>query len=189
MGLTYSRDGMARPLQILNDMLQEIRNSVFHPDCTRSGRLVRSNIQSEGSLGNQKAQETAVKVEDSDEDDELNAWDLIPSSEPQNLPSAIPDESEHEINDACTETSSSECSDGSSAESPFEHTGTRMFEPPRAPEGFTLWQHSKSKILHLVDHRFPNVFACGRRPGAFHTSQGLNPRWDTGICWKCFKNK
>ena len=50
-----------------------------------------------GSLGNQKAQEAAVRVENSDEDDELNAWVLIPSSEPHNLPSAIPDEPEHEI--------------------------------------------------------------------------------------------
>ena len=35
----------------------------------------------------------------------------------------------------------------------------------------------------------PNVFECGRRPGAFHTDRNAHPRWDTGIYWKCFKKK
>ena len=41
MGLTYSRDAMARPLSILGDMLNEIQKGVFRPDCTRSGRLIK----------------------------------------------------------------------------------------------------------------------------------------------------
>ena len=68
-------------------------------------------------------------------------------------------------------------------------TEETVFEPPKAPPGYELWQHTKSKILHLVDHRFPSSFECGRKPGAFHTNRGVNPRWDTGICWRCFKHK
>ena len=103
--------------------------------------------------------------------------------------SEIPDEQTLEINDACTETSSSETSDDATGEGSFENRGNRVFEPPKAPPGYELWQHTKSKILHLTDHRFPNVFECGRTPGAFHTNQGVHPRWDTGICWRCFKHK
>jgi len=35
----------------------------------------------------------------------------------------------------------------------------------------------------------PNVFECGRRPGAFLTDRNAHPRWDTGIYWKCFKKR
>ena len=41
-GLTYSRDGMARPLEILGNVLEEIRNGLHFPDCTRSGRLYKT---------------------------------------------------------------------------------------------------------------------------------------------------
>jgi hypothetical protein len=188
MGLTYSRDGMARPLQILSDMLTEIRKGTFRPDCTRSGRLVVESNKKPGQIVPGSRDDT-VKVESSDDEQALNAWDLIPMPQQCSLPLDIPVESENEVNDACTETSSSEQSDDGSSEPAFEKKGSRTFAPPVAPEGCTLWQHTKSKILHLTDYKTPHVFECGRRPGAFHTCQGVNPRWDTGICWKCFKNK
>jgi hypothetical protein len=188
MGLTYSRDGMARPLQILNTMLSEIREKTFRPDHTRSGRLLKdvTGVSSKPATGTTAA---AVKVEISDDEGEVNVWDLIPSVQKVDLPQEIPVESEQEINDACTETSCSDISSGEDAEPRFESAGVKTFEPPKAPEGYTMWQHTKSKILHLTDHRTPNVFECGRKPGAFHTHKGVNPRWDTGICWKCFKHK
>ena len=130
----------------------------------------------------------AVKIESSGDESELNAWDLIPWQEESVLPSDIPVESDHDVNDACTETSNSDMSDGGEDETVFESRGKRVFEPPRAPQGFTLWQHTKSKILHLIDDKFPSSFVCGRKPGTFYTCQGLNPRWDTGICWRCFRN-
>ena len=39
MAMTYSRDSAARPLAILAQVLTEIREGTFDPDCTRSGRL------------------------------------------------------------------------------------------------------------------------------------------------------
>ena len=60
------------------------------------------------------------------------------------------------------------------------------FVPPTAPEGFHMWQHKKSRILHLMDDHSRIVFACGRSSGPFHTKEGLNPRYDTPICWSCF---
>eukprot|EP00435_Cladocopium_sp_Y103_P075669 s366_g62.t1 len=80
MGLTYSRDGMARPLQILNNMLEEIRNGQYFPDCTRSGRLVKpGNALSSSDLQGSK-QDSIVKVEISDDETEPNVWDLSASA-------------------------------------------------------------------------------------------------------------
>ena len=183
MGLTYSRNGMARPLQILNDMLAEIRNGTFRPDCTRSGRLTVGDTGT-ASSSVRGAKADAIKVESSDEEVELNAWDLITMPQPSQLPRDAPLEPEHEVNDACTETSSSDLSCGESAEPAFESKGNKTFSPPVAPQGYT-----KSKILHLVNYKAPNIFECGRKPGALHTCSGVNPRWDTGICWRCFKHK
>ena len=130
-----------------------------------------------------------MKIEISDDEGELNVWELLPTADVETLPRCIPDDCEHEVNDACTETSDSEDSDGGAGEDGFQTQGRRTFEPPKAPVGFTMWQHSKSKILHWSDYKFPNTFECGRKPGPFHTKEGLNPRWDTGICWRCFKNR
>ena len=192
MGLTCSRDGMARPLQILMNMLEEIRKGTFLPDCTRSGRLVRPEGNKVTEHG-QELKQGVVKVEISDDEGELNVWDLIPESHVQQkqvvLPESIPETCEEELNDACTETSSSDMSEPEIDASTFENSGRRTFAPPTAPPGFTMWQHTKSKILHLCDYKTPGVFECGRKPGAFHTCDGLNPRWDSGICWKCFKNR
>ena len=37
--LVYSRDAVARPLALLSHVLKEIREGIFEPDNTRSGRL------------------------------------------------------------------------------------------------------------------------------------------------------
>ena len=190
MGLTYSRDGMARPLQILGNMLEEIRKGLYFPDNTRSGRLVTQSAKQKPSITVEQVDEQVVKVESSDEEAELDAWQLLgDASRSEPLPAVIPESCEDEINDACTETSSSDVSEPEEDTSGFQKTGNRTFEPPVAPPGYTMWQHTKSKILHLEDYRTPNVFECGRRPGAFHTKDGLRPRWDTGICWRCFKHR
>ena len=39
MALVYSRDAVARPLAVLSHVLKEIREGIFEPDNTRSGRL------------------------------------------------------------------------------------------------------------------------------------------------------
>ena len=74
MGLTYSRDGMARPLQILSDMLNEIRGGTFLPDQTRSGRLVQHGAQPQRALASGTGQSDVVKVEISDDESDIDAW-------------------------------------------------------------------------------------------------------------------
>jgi hypothetical protein len=169
-------------------MLSEIQKGVFRPDCTRSGRLIKETSGAVASASG-LVRDSTVKVESSDDEVDLNVWSLIPATQNENLPENIPSDSDQEVNDACTETSSSDVSDSEVTEPGFESKGRRTFEPPSAPEGFKLWQHTKSKILHLTCYKTPNVFECGRRPGAFHTCAKVIPKWDTGICWRCFRNK
>ena len=84
MGLTYSRDGMARPLQILGDMLFEIRSGIYFPDSTRSGRLVKSGLERSHAVETSEKVTQQVKIEISDEEGEIDPWQLLdaaPSSE------------------------------------------------------------------------------------------------------------
>ena len=139
MGLTCSRDGMARPLQILGEMLSEIREGTYMPDCTRSGRLVKKADTGGGLAVSLESTQDATKIEISDDEGELNVWELIQTAaraEPTKaLPEVIPENCETEINDACTETSSSDVSETEEADTSFEDTGRKTFEPPTAPEG------------------------------------------------------
>ena len=84
---------MARPLQILSDMLAEIRKGTFRPDCTRSGRIVVEANKEPGQIVPANRDDT-VKVENSDDEQDLNAWGLIPMPQQCSLPRDIPAESE-----------------------------------------------------------------------------------------------
>ena len=56
--LTYSRDGAARPLAILESLVAEIASGAFKPDSTRSGRL--REVQSSNTVN-------VIKIEDEDD--------------------------------------------------------------------------------------------------------------------------
>ena len=93
MCLTRSRNGMARHLQILSDMLTEMRKGIFKLDYTRSGRLVVEANKKPEQVAPASRDDT-VKVESGDGEQDLNAWDLIPISQQCSLPPATPVESE-----------------------------------------------------------------------------------------------
>ena len=56
--LTYSRDGAARPLAILESLVAEIASGAFKPDSTCSGRL--REVQSSNTVN-------VIKIEDEDD--------------------------------------------------------------------------------------------------------------------------
>ena len=105
------------------------------------------------------------------------------------LTKVIPVDSDHNLIDACTETSSSEMACYAQSVPAFESKGTAPLEQPAAQRVMKCGNVPSRRFLHLVHFKTSNVFECGRRPGAFHTDRNVNPRWDTGICWKCFKHK
>ena len=156
MGLTYSRDGAAASLMALEQMLCEINTGLYSPDETRSGR-----IRTQPEIA------TSAVIEVKDE--ALDSEQVHAAS--------------HDVNE--TDESSYSSSTGDSAEEDdYEPRGdgTKMFSVPEAPEGFVLWQHSKSRVLHLMADNYFRVFVCGRVAGEFHVNSGLTPRYDTPVC-------
>lgn len=189
IGLTYCRDGMSRPLMILESMLAEIRKGRFHPDETRSGRL--KDVAQPSDL----PRDHIPKIEiDSDIKGEWRFVDHVdktddtfssPALDESLLPSSLPPDGVVDLTEVCADTSDSEA-EAEEGEIEFEEAGGKVFAIPKAPEGYVLWQRCKSKILHLMPNGRAQIFECGRKAGKFHTKEQVNPRWDTGICWKHF---
>ena len=158
MALVYSRDGAAASLILLERLIEEIAKGKFKPDSTRSGRVIDSPMEQPGP------QKDAVKVEQvMSSDEERN--DVAPASE----------------------SSDSTSSSDFSAEEVLRDRGlNKVFAPPQPPEGFSRWQHSKLKTVHLTEPGYFRVFVCGRSVGAFHQRLTQEPRFDSPICWACF---
>lgn len=188
VGLTYSRDAMSRPLMILEKLFAEIRQGKFNPDVTRSGRFASDPGSCEAG---QSVEKTKIEITS----DEESGWriieekDAVASSEPAQteplLPIDLPFEDTVDFIDLCTESSASSVE--SDDPEGFQNAGKKVFNVPAAPVGFHMWQHSKSKILHLMEDGHNLIFECGRKAGKFHSKENVVPRWDSGICWKCFK--
>lgn len=179
IGLTYSRDAMSRPLMILEKLFEEIRQGVFKPDVTRSGRFT-------------KVSETKIEITS----DEESGWRLVEEVDQKKqsvcdrvddsiLPQVVPTVDAVDFVDVCADSSASD--EESDDADTFQEAGKKVFNIPKAPDGFHLWQHTKSKILHLMSDGHRVMFHCGRKAGQFHTCNNVNPKWDTGICWRCFK--
>ena len=176
MGLTYSRDGAAASLAALEQLLCEIKLGLFLPDETRIGRIISQSTMTCVSRG-------PILIKDED---------VSAPTEPQveNSAPAVSLVGIAAQTDGLEGSSSSESSSTSGSE--MEETSFQpqeepsRFSPPSAPEGFNMWQHRKSRIIHLMDLGHKVTFVCGRGAGAFHTKDNLNPRYDTPICWSCF---
>ena len=159
MAMVYSRDGAAASLLLLERLIDEIVKGTFKPDSTRSGRIVESQVQEPGP------QSVSVKAE------------IVISSEEE----LVEDENHESSSDS---TSSSNSSDD---DLPQDHRLNKVFAPPEPPSGFARWQHSKLKTVHLVEEGYTRVFVCGRNIGSFHHRVEANPRFDSPVCWACFK--
>ena len=157
MSMVYSRDGASASLLILEKLLCEIRQKLFLPDVTRSGRIVKAPPAETV----EKAKEIQVKIE----------------SEVIEVASS---DGEAALSDTDDSTSSS--SDGNDE----EVKQPAIFVPPAAPQGHVMYQHRKLRTLHLMPSHHEKIFMCGRPKGLLHTSEGLNPRYDAPICFRCF---
>ena len=155
------------------DTESEVRCGLFLPDETRSGRLVNAAMGS-GAL--------PIVIKDEDEPEASVAVASAPppllSSQPVALP--VP---EVEQSDTDSESTSGSEMEETNYEPSLE---VGRFQPPCPPDGFVMWQHGKSRILHLMDKENVRVFVCGRSAGPLHKNEGLQPRYDTPICWSCF---
>ena len=160
MAMVYSRDGAASSLLLLEKLIDEIHKGLFRPDSTRSGRVIEIADAQPGS------QSDAVKDE------------IVISSDEE-------DGETHVVNSDSSGSTSDSKTSGSDI--PADHCLNRTFAPPPAPAGYQRWQHSKLKTIHLTEPGYVRVFVCGRSVGNFHHPVEENPRFDSPVCWQCFK--
>ena len=161
--IRYSRDALAEPLRVMARMLADIRSGIFMPDTTRSGYF-SMNLDP----ATEEIDSTVILVSD-DEDvkHEMAQVEQIAESD-----------SEDEA-DTC---SSSDESAVASARC------SRPVTVPKAPVGFKMYQHTKSRMLHLMELEHHRVFQCGRMAGEKHEiSQASKLRWDTPCCGRCWR--
>ena len=162
--IRYSRDALAEPLRVLCRMLLDIRVGTFVPDATRSGYFQEVEpLQFSEALAPDTVEisdEEAVKVE---------------------LPEPVVQQDQPPEMELDTDSSSDE--DGVNS----AKCG-RAVAVPKAPPGFKLYQHTKSRMLHLMDQEHSKIFQCGRMAGAKHEiSQTSRLRWDTPCCGRCWR--
>ena len=158
MAMVYSRDGAAASLLLLERLIDEIARGKFKPDSTRSGRVIDSPDDEPGP------QNSNVKVE------------LVCSSEEEQC---------DDLHESATSDSTSD-SGSSSGDIPENHALNKVFAPPKPPEDYQCWQHSKLKTIHLTEPGYVRVFVCGRPVGNFHKRITQDPRFDSPVCWACF---
>lgn len=161
--IRYSRDALAEPLRVMCRMLNDIRIGRFVPDATRSGYFQEAEFAMPCN-----GEEAAVVISD----DEVVKVEL-----PEPVTFQEPDPEEE------LDTGSS-----SDEEAANEAKCSRAVTVPKAPPGFKLFQHSKSRMLHLMDVDHCRVFQCGRSAGAKHEIPPSGRlRWDTPCCGKCWR--
>ena len=177
MALCYSRDGAARPLRVLEQILREIREKVFNPDDTRSGRLRTSE-----SLVSDVHQAAAADVSESFE----VVSPLPPVVETVEKSEGI--ETDVNLDEASV---SDHATTGSDTESDVDTTVRPKvsFKDIQAPDGTVLHQHAKFKTLHLMKSDNRVVFWCGRKTNSNFRIAAERHAFDTPKCRQCFRAK
>ena len=200
----YSRDLQAAPLRTLDSMLLAIRCGQFRPDLTRSGMMFGgssaddtkatvgqvSKDQHVGSLPD--ASDEAAACETTSKEVELeDSWDFVgPSSGglPQNL------ETEEEDGSADVDTcSTSDSSSNSSDETDDDVLNSlgieRCQQPPVWKTGCSIFQHKRTKTLHLLPTGPGNLFLCGREKTDGYTPFVLMVHSEEWKCRHCDRSR
>eukprot|EP00435_Cladocopium_sp_Y103_P000693 s2539_g1.t1 len=184
--LCYSRDGLAEPLRQLDWVLQSIRDGWFFPDASRSGRFARTCKVEAFNTSEEVTDEAAANcvptgpVESDPKSSQMGGFE--PSAKGVQVEHIELDSSDDDNSDTDSSSDEEACSAGRVA---------RLVKAPTAPQGTSLVQHQKSRMLHLFEDGYSVVFMCGRK-----TSKSYKPpdqlRWDTpccGRCWQAAKTK
>ena len=160
--LTYSRDSLASPLRVLNNMLERIRQGSFNPNATRSGMMMAD-----------------VKVEVLSVEEDDGPWEPV-------------DRQQQDLDEEAGDDlgSGSDTSSSSEEEQAAVTHAARMVSAPKAPAGTELRQHPKSRMLHLIQEYHKRYLLCGRKVEMANGSLYKPPaslRWDTPCCSHCWR--
>ena len=174
MALVYSRDGASRPLRVLECMLKEIREKVFNPNDTRSGRL--------SGLPSLNVEDFSMHVVDPRNSDAADQTVVVDEQ-----PNAV--KLEHDEN--VEFLGSDHATTGSDTESDVETTVRPKvsYRDITAPEGTVMHQHCKWKTLHLMKSENRVVFLCGRKTSHMYKVAQTRHAFDTPKCRQCFHAK
>lgn len=169
VGLTYSRDGAARPLALLAHVLKEIQDGIFEPDNTRSGRL-KPNATSLDQLNVLSLGSEHIVAPDP----------ALGKSPPKT--GNEPDEAtgDGEASHATTETSETE--DEQSFVSPVVgHFNVSI------PEDKSMWLNRATKMFHLSERHHKRILLCGRQVTTNVVAHSGRIRFDSAKCKQCFR--
>eukprot|EP00435_Cladocopium_sp_Y103_P049144 s2642_g14.t1 len=210
--IVYSRDAMARPLYMLEVVVQAIRSGEFFPDATRSGRFSEPWRAVDASGDWDKVTQESGFQEETFTPDEVEGTDLFSHSfetladcdnnpfpatklfkENTDLEPVLQQSEPLEAGVGAMEelvvgteeevpTTSSE-SEEDAAQLSQAH---RPVNPPKVPDGFRLIQHLKLKTLHLQEEQNRRVLVCGRLMIERY-GDPVSFRWDTPCCHFCWK--
>ncbi|CAL1138365.1 unnamed protein product, partial [Cladocopium goreaui] len=202
--LVYARDGLGRPLRMLEKLLLEVRLGRFLPDATRSGRFpgpfatapdfddgAHSEFSYAPSLGfGDPVDDTANStfhdgwlkpVEPCDKSSEGPHAALECKVEASGSVWELADSSEVIDLDTCSEDSG--CSVATTSSSSDEEaaelsSARRPVHPPKVPDQLKLLQHKKLKTLHLMELQNQRIMLCGRvaEPSRYESVQVGIPR-------------
>ena len=211
--LVYARDGLGRPLRMLEKLLLEVRLGRFLPDATRSGRFpgpfatapdfddgAHSEFSYAPSLGfGDPVDDTANStfhdgwlkpVEPCDKSSEGPHAALECKVEASGSVWELADSSEVIDLDTCSEDSG--CSVATTSSSSDEEaaelsSARRPVHPPKVPNQLKLLQHRKLKTLHLMELQNQRIMLCGRvaEPSRYESVQ--ETRFDTPCCHTCWR--
>lgn len=201
--ITYSRDAMARPLMVLNSMLEDVRENVFLPDASRSGRFVKVSEFSVSQDGFTKAGDSPGSVAGDGgslpdeagvmDGDMQGAFSLCNESPdvPQgelNLVKAPESSCNDFLDDEFWNSDSSYATTSSSSDSEggYDNPAKRLARPPVAPAGAKICQNPKTKMLHLMDINHKKVLFCGRTAGEGYSVPSC-VKYDTPCCSLCWR--
>ena len=187
VAMVYSRDSAARPLALLSHVLSEIRDGVFEPDNTRSGRLKQGakslaqmdfNPEPEPFKPLASLPEVSSMREATEAHVDSPSWQKGPQPEPE-------DDIQPELEEGHVTTDSS---DSSNEENPAESPVVGHYVI-NLPEDKRLWLNHKSKMFHLAYEEHERILLCGRRISGSFTIHTEPVRYDSAKCKQCFRLK
>ena len=211
--LVYARDGLGRPLRMLEKLLLEVRLGKFLPDATRSGRFpgpVATAVQCDD--GAQSEFSYAPSFGDGEADDVtanlMTHGDLVKPAERLDTGAAqtVADVTckvesaesvwdlvgSNEVIDLDTCSDESGCSVATTSSSSDEgaaelSSARRPVHPPTVPSQLKLIQHKKLKTLHLMEQQNQRVMLCGRMAETSRYENVQETRFDTPCCHTCWR--
>ena len=185
MAMTYSRDSAARPLSILAQVLQEIRDGIFNPDNTRSGRLQPGAKPLDGNWTVGQACSSDASHDKMDDVVTVGHGDKLDSSGHVTLPqepSADPEAVEPEGH-VTTDSSSSSGEEFTNWPKVVGHYKVDI------PVDKSMWLNSNTKMFHLSHVEHVKILLCGRRITSSFKSHTEPIRFDAAKCRQCFRLK